>query len=226
VSAASEPTELPEVGLVSVNVGKPALLGMHRGRPVTSGIVKRPVEAETILLDTVNLEGDGQADREVHGGEDKAVYAYPSEHIATWREELGQDLGPAAFGENLTTAGWLESDVCIGDLWAWGDAVLEVCQPRWPCYKLGMYRGDQKLLARFRASGRTGWYLRVLQGGRVPVAGPILVAVRHPAGITVLDVHEARLHGTSPERMSELLDLEPLSEEWKYGLRHRAERDA
>lgn len=212
---------LPEVKLVSVNVGLPALLGMYRGHPVTSGIVKRPVESETLWLDTINLEGDGQADREVHGGEDKAVYAYPSEHIATWAEELGQDLGPAAFGENLTTAGWLESDVCIGDLWAWGDAVLEVCQPRWPCYKLGIFRGSQKLLAPFRASGRTGWYLRVLQTGRVPVAGPVYVAVRHPAGITVLDVHEARLHGTGGERLAEMLDLEPLAGEWRWNLTHR-----
>ena len=217
-----EAAALPEVRLLSVNVGLPAFLGLHRGHPVTSGIVKRPVEAETLELSTINLEGDGQADREAHGGEDKAVYAYPSEHLASWSEELGEPLGPAAFGENLTTAGWLESDVCIGDLWAWGDAVLEVCQPRWPCYKLGMHRGSQKLLAPFRESGRTGWYLRVLQPGSVPVAGPILVAARHPAGITVLDVHEARLNGTSPERMAELLGLEPLAEEWRWDLRHRA----
>ncbi len=180
--------------------------------------MKRPVEAEMLRLDLLNLEGDGQADLESHGGVEKAVYAYPWEHIATWSEELGQELGPAAFGENLTTAGWVESDVCIGDLWGWGDAVLEVCQPRWPCYKLGMVRGTQKLLARFRASGRTGWYLRVLEPGDVPVAGPILVAERHPAGISVLDVHEARLHGTSPERFEEMIDLEPLAEEWRQDL--------
>ena len=204
--------------LVSVNVGEPAFLAMHRGHPVTSGIVKRPVEAETVWLDRINLEGDGQADREVHGGEDKAVYAYPSEHIAAWSEELGEPLGPAAFGENLTTAGWVESDVCIGDLWGWGDAVLEVCQPRWPCYKLGILRGSQAFVPKFRASGRTGWYLRVLEPGRVPVAGPIVVAERHAAGVTVLDVHDARLHGTSPEQLDLLLDLEPLSDEWKGGL--------
>lgn len=206
--------------LVSVNVGMPALLGLHRGHPVESGIVKRPLETGTVHLGRINLAGDGQADRESHGGVDKAVYAYPSEHIAAWSEELGEALGPAAFGENLTTAGWLESDVCIGDLWGWGDAVLEVCQPRWPCFKLGMLRGTQKFLARFRASGRTGWYLRVLEPGDVPVAGPVLVAEKHPAGITVLDVHDARLHGTSPERLEEMLDLEPLAEEWRQNLIH------
>lgn len=172
----------------------------------------------------LNLAGDGQADLEVHGGADKAVYAYPSEHIAAWADELGQPLGPAAFGENLTVAGWLESDVCIGDLWAWGDAVLEVCQPRWPCYKLGMHRGDQGILARLRTTGRTGWYLRVLEPGTAPVAGPITAAVRHPAGVTVADVHEARLNGASPERLDLMLDLPELSDEWKYGLGRRLER--
>ena len=204
--------------LVSVNVGEPAFLAVHRGHPVTSGIVKRPVQVDTLWLDRINLKGDGQADREVHGGEDKAVYAYPSEHIASWSEQLSEQLGPAAFGENLTTAGWVESDVGIGDLWGWGDAVLEVCQPRWPCYKLGILRGSQAFVGTFRASGRTGWYLRVLEPGTVPVAGPIVVAERHAAGVTVLDVHEARLHGTSPEQLDLLLDLAPLSDEWKGGL--------
>lgn len=209
------------VRLVSVNVGLPAFLALHRGRPVQSGIAKRPVTTETIEVGWLNLAGDGQADLEVHGGEDKAVYAYPSEHIATWSAERGETLGPAAFGENLTVAGWLESDVCIGDLWKWGDAILEVCQPRWPCYKLGLHRGDQKILARLRDTGRTGWYLRVLQVGTAPVAGPITVAGPHPAGMTVQDVHEARLRGTSPERREEMLDLEPLAEEWRWNLRHR-----
>jgi MOSC domain-containing protein YiiM len=207
------------VGLVSVNVARPAFLGLHRGQPVTSGIAKKPVAAEWLELDWVNLEGDGQADLEVHGGEDKAVYAYPSEHLAHWSADLGQDLGPAAFGENLTTAGWTEVDVGIGDLWGWGDAVLEVCQPRWPCYKLGMHRGDPGLPARFRASGRTGWYLRVLAPGRVPVAGPLVAAERHPEGLTVLDAHETRLAGPSDPRFARLLALAPLSEEWKHSLR-------
>jgi MOSC domain-containing protein YiiM len=222
VTGPAEPPPLPEVTLLSVNVAKPAFLAMHRGRPVTSGIAKRPVSADTLWLDPLNLEGDGQADLEVHGGEDKAVYAYPSEHFGPWAAELGQDLGPAAFGENLTTSGWLEHDVCIGDLWAWGDAVLEVCQPRWPCYKLGLYRGTQKILARLRETGRTGWYLRVLEPGRVPVAGPVWVAIRHPAGITVADVHEARLYGAGADRLAEIVDLEPLAEEWRYSLRSRA----
>jgi MOSC domain-containing protein YiiM len=210
--------ETATLRLLSVNVGRPSLLGLHRGHPVVSGIAKRPVEAETLWLDRLNLEGDGQADLESHGGADKAVYAYPSEHLAAWSAELGEELGPAAFGENLTTEGGLEADVGIGDRWAWGEAVLEVSQPRWPCFKLGLHRGSQAVVARFRQSGRTGWYLRVLQPGWVPVAGPLRVVARHPAGVSVLDAHQARLHGAAPERLAELAGLGPLSDEWNAGL--------
>jgi MOSC domain-containing protein YiiM len=205
------------VRLVSVNVGRPAYLGMHRGKPVQSGIAKRPVVADSLRLDWTNLEGDGQADLEVHGGADKAVYAYPSEHLPGWSEELGEELGPAAFGENLTVAGWLETDACIGDRWIWGDAVLEICQPRWPCYKLGLYRGNNQVMPRLRNSGRTGWYLRVVQTGEVPVGGPIAVEP-HPAGITVMDVHEARLHGMAQDRLAEMVALEPLAMGWRASL--------
>jgi MOSC domain-containing protein YiiM len=209
-----------QLRLVSVNVARPAVIGTHRGLPVWSAIAKRPVEAEWLRLDAVNLEGDGQADREAHGGPDKAVYAYPSEHLPAWSEELGEELGPAAFGENLTTAGATEADVRIGDRWAWGDALLEVCQPRWPCFKLTIHRGRADIGPRLRRSGRTGWYLRVLEPGRVPVAGPIEVVERHPAAVTVLDAHLARSpgHRPDPERLVELVRLKPLALEWRYHL--------
>jgi MOSC domain-containing protein YiiM len=208
------------VGLVSVNVGLPRYLGEHRGKPVESGIDKRPVTAEELWLDWVNLEGDGQAELDVHGGPDKAVYAYPSEHLAAWGEELGEEVGPAAFGENLTTSGWTEDDVRIGDRWAWGDAVLEVCQPRWPCYKLALHRGRGDIQRRFRQSGRTGWYLRVLRPGRVPVAGPITVLERHPAEASVRLLHDARSPrgGVPVEVVAALALLEPLATEWKADL--------
>jgi MOSC domain-containing protein YiiM len=209
------------VQLVSVNVSRPKYLGDHRGHPVTSGIAKQPVGVEWLWLDRLNLEGDGQADLRVHGGPDKAVYAYASEHLPAWTEELGDELGPAAFGENLTTAGWTEDDVCIGDRWSWGDAVLEVCQPRSPCYKLAMYRGHGDMTRRFQSSGRSGWYLRVLEPGRVPVAGPITVE-RHPVGATVRLVHDAARPGEVPDEVVEaLLAVEPLAMEWK---RHLAAR--
>ncbi len=208
------------VGLVSVNVSLPKYLGDHRGKPVTSGISKVPVLAAEIGLDRVNLEGDGQADREVHGGLDKAVYAYPSEHLEPWSAELGQQLGPTSFGENVTTAGWTEDDVRIGDRWEWGDAVLEVCQPRWPCYKLAMYRGRGDIGRRMHANGRTGWYLRVLEPGRVPVAGPVRVVERHPALASVRLAHDAASpnSGVPHEVIEALLALPALSDEWKMAL--------
>ncbi len=210
------------VGLLSVNVTMPTHLGRHRGRPVTSGIAKRPVTSADLWLGRANLEGDGQADRRWHGGPDKAVYAYPSEHLAAWSDELGEELGPAAFGENLSTTGCTEDDVCIGDRWAWGDAVLEVCQPRWPCFKLAMHRGRGDVGRRMKETARTGWYLRVLEEGRVPVAGPVRVVERHPMGATVRAMHEAaRPGGAPPEVVAALLAVEPLADEWKGALLER-----
>ena len=212
---------IEKLELVSVNVTKPRFLGLHRGQRITSGIAKRPVDAEFLWLDHLNLEGDAQADLEVHGGPDKAVHAYPSEHLPAWRAELGQESGPAAFGENLTTAGGTEDDVCIGDHWLWGDAVLEVCQPRTPCFKLAMHRGRGDMGRLLRQSGRTGWYLRVLQPGRVPVAGPVAVEP-HPVGATVWAVHEAARAGGAPvEVISAMLGIDALALEWKLALAAR-----
>ena len=115
------------IGLAAVNVGTPSVLAEVEGDRIWSGIRKRPVDPSTTLwLSTLNLSGDGQADLSVHGGVDKAVYAYPSEHLPAWSAELEETLGPAPFGENLSTRGVLESDVCIGDVWSWGAAHLQV----------------------------------------------------------------------------------------------------
>jgi MOSC domain-containing protein YiiM len=210
--------------LLSVNVGLPRYLGEHRGQPVTSGIAKQPVTEHELWLDWVNLAGDGQAELDVHGGPDKAVYAYSSENVARWSEEFGEELGPAAFGENLTTSGCDEDDVCIGDRWRWGDALLEVCQPRWPCYKLAMHRGRGDIGRLMRANGRTGWYLRVLETGMVPTAGPIEVE-RHPLGATVRLAHECASPGDTPDEVrAALLELEPLALEWKQMVAERLSR--
>ena len=204
-----------------MNVLQPEYLGQFRGQPIRSGIAKKPVTAEHLWLDRLNLEGDAQADLEVHGGPDKAVYAYPSEHLPAWAEELGQELGPAPFGENLSTAGGTEDDVCIGDRWYWGDAVLQVCQPRSPCFKLRMHRGRGDIGRLLRQSNRTGWYLRVLEPGRVPVAGPIRVEA-HPMGATVSVMNEATKPGAAPiEVIQALLAVEPLAMEWKLFLASR-----
>ncbi len=205
---------------MSVNVSLPRYLGEHRGKPVTSGIAKLPVTTDDVGLDHMNLEGDGQADPSVHGGEDKAVYAYPSEHLPWWRQELEQALDePAPFGENLSTEGATENGVVIGERWAWGTAVLEVCQPRWPCHKLIRHRGTAVAAELLVETGRCGWYLRVLREGRVPVDGPIEVLAR-PVAPSVLDCMRARteLHHGDPARAAELV-MEPLlAAQWRSSL--------
>jgi MOSC domain-containing protein YiiM len=215
---------VPSVQLVSVNVGLPQIIGTLRsGEQVLSGIGKRPVTTDTLLLSSLNLQGDRQADLTVHGGLDKAVYAYASEHLPEWNAELTPDpsFGPGTFGENLTTAGWLEDRVCIGDLWQWGEALLQVAQPRSPCYKLAMATRRPDMLKRFVRSGRTGWYLRVLQPGQVPVVGPIAVVERHPAGVTVLAAHQATLTHTTRAEVERVLAVDALAASWRGALEDR-----
>jgi len=212
----------PPIEFVSVNIGLPTVIGANRwGNPIRSGIVKRPVAAATLSLDTLNLEGDRQADLTVHGGADKAVYAYPSEHLPRWNEELGTEFGIGTFGENLSTAGWLEDAVRIGDIWAWGEALLQVSQPRSPCYKLAAVTGRPDLLKRFVRSGRTGWYLRVLEPGTVRVAGPAQVVTRDPAGITVLDAHRALTAETGRHVLEIIANVPALAEAWRDRLHAR-----
>lgn len=221
----SSPPSGAAIRLVSVNVGRPKVIGAIRGEPVLSGIAKSPVGDAQLNLSEVNLDGDDQADRRVHGGPDKAVYAYPSEHLPLWTTELGQSVGPGSFGENLTTAGPLESDVRIGDIWSWGDALLQVCQPRYPCFKLAMVLDRPDIIKRFLASARSGWYLRVLRPGPVSLTAPISVTEHHPAAITVHAASRAILPNTSASaaELEAMIALEPLAESWKEGIRHRLE---
>lgn len=189
-TSAQAQAEFSPLAVVSVNVGLPREIGRLRsGEPVLSAIVKEPVTAATLYLDTLNLAGDRQADLTVHGGTDKAVYAYPAEHLPIWNAELGAAFGPGSFGENLTTQGWLEDAVRIGDVWVWGDAILQISQPRSPCYKLATVTGRPDLLKRFVQTGRSGWYFRVLRPGVVPVAGSLRLIGRDPANLSVLEAH-------------------------------------
>ena len=218
------------IGLASVNVGVPTVLSATADPPVWSGMRKSPVEAGTALwLSLVNLSGDGQADLSVHGGPDKAVYAYPSEHLEPWSSELGttvHDLGPAPFGENLSTIGVTEADVCIGDRWSWGDAVLEICQPRWPCFKLTLHRGRSDIAQLMLRSGRTGWYLRVIEPGEVRASEDPEVIYRHPAGLSVLDAHLAKgdRRLEDRDRVSALAAHDRLADQWRYSLVERLQR--
>ena len=212
------------IDVLTVNVGVPRLLGQRQGSNVYSAIAKQPVAHGTVLwLSLGNLSGDGQADLSVHGGPDKAVYAYPSEHLPEWEAELGGPLGPAPFGENLSTRGVTESDVHIGDKWRWDDTTLEICQPRWPCFKLALYRARADIQTRMRTSGRTGWYLRVIEPGEVTVGSPIEVIERDPAELSVANAHLAMAdrHLANRHLTERLAEHESLAAEWRNPLRER-----
>jgi MOSC domain-containing protein YiiM len=176
--------------LVSVNVGRPQPVGLRRGRTVQSAIVKAPV-AGRVRVAGVNLEGDDQADRRVHGGPDKAVYAYAREDTAWWEGELGRELGPGAFGENLTVEGVDVSGAVIGERWTAGTVELEVCQPRFPCFKLGLRFGDPLMLKRFTLAERPGAYLRIVREGEIGAGDEVTIAERPDHGITIALVARA-----------------------------------
>jgi MOSC domain-containing protein YiiM len=172
--------------LVSVNVGLPQTI-TWKGQQVTTGIFKVPVNGR-VQLRRLNLDGDRQADLTVHGGPDKAVYAYPSEHYGYWRGEFPDtELPWGMFGENLTVAGLTEEAVHIGDSFRVGSAVLMVTQPRVPCYKLVAKFGREDIIERFLVSGRSGFYFKVLQEGEVGVGDAIESVGRDPHALTVVD---------------------------------------
>lgn len=179
--------------LVSVNVGTPRQIGVRKGRPVMSAIAKQPVPGRHAVRG-VNVDGDGQADLRVHGGPDKAIYAYASEDTAWWAGELARDdLGPGAFGENLTTTGVDCTNAVIGERWRVGTTLLEVCQPRQPCFKLGLHLDDPKILKRFAHASRPGAYLRILEPGEIEAGDAIEVLDRPAHGVTIRLVADAIL---------------------------------
>jgi MOSC domain-containing protein YiiM len=161
--------------VVRVNVGRPRLVSTGR-RTVSTAIWKTPIEGR-VAVRGINVDGDDQADRSVHGGPDKAVYAYASEEIQRWRDELGRDLGAAPFGENLTTAGIDVSGALVGERWSIGTTLLEVVQPRLPCFKLGLRMGDPAFVRRFAQASRPGAYLRIVEEGELGAGDPIEVDV-------------------------------------------------
>lgn len=165
---------------------------MHNGRPVSTGIFKTPVDGP-IAVHTHGLAGDVQADLSVHGGPEKAVYAYPWEHYAAWSAELGRgDFSPGQFGENLTIEGLGESTVHIGDVFRIGSAELQVSQPRAPCLKLGIKMKSAAFPAAFLKSGRVGFYLRVLCEGRIAAGDAVACVSTDDARMTVVEMSHLR----------------------------------
>ncbi|WP_217914818.1 MOSC domain-containing protein [Miltoncostaea marina] len=207
----------------SVNVGMPAPL-TSGGRTARSGIVKAPVEGR-VRARRHGLAGDGQADPRIHGGPDKAVYAYPVEHYAHWAAELGRDdLGPGCFGENLTVEGLLEDELAIGDVLRAGDALFEISQPRMPCFKLEMRLERPGFMGPFLGSGRVGFYLRVLREGGI-AAGDAMVRERPAAGsMSVRDVALLLLDSATAEDLERGAAVAALSRGWRDRFARRAAR--
>ena len=201
--------------IVSVNVGRPREVAW-RGKIVTTGIFKQPVGG-AVMMRSLNLDGDSQADLSVHGGPTKAVYVYPSEHYADWRRELpGMELPWGMFGENLTTRGLLEGDVRIGDRFRMGTAEVVVTEPRMPCYKLGIKFGRADIIKKFLASGRTGFYLGVLREGEVAAGDRIEAISRDPHGITVADITQLYAgKRVTAELLQRAIRVPALPESWR-----------
>lgn len=177
--------------LVSVHVGRPSAVQTPRAT-VTTAIWKNPVEGR-VAVRGVNIDGDDQADRSVHGGPDKAVYAYALEEVRAWEDELGRELGEAAFGQNLTTEGIDVSGALIGERWSIGSVLFEVAQPRLPCFKLGLRIGSPGFVKRFAQASRPGAYLRIIEEGNLAAGDPITVIDRPDHGITSRLVADAIL---------------------------------
>ena len=207
--------------LLSLNVGLPRLISWNGGT-VNTAIFKEPV-AGRVLLRQLNLDGDRQADLTVHGGPNKAVYAYPSEHYEFWKQELpGMILPWAMFGENLTTEGLFEKDLHIGDRLQVGAAIIVVRQPRVPCYKLAAKFQRDEIIERFLRSGRSGFYFSVEKEGTVEAGDSIDVLSRAADGISIAEMNRLYVEEKYNRVLLEKAIATPaLPEDWRVYLQKR-----
>ncbi len=210
--------------LISLNIGLPRIVE-YNGGPVATGIFKEPVEG-SVMLRTLNLDGDRQADLSVHGGISKAVYAYPSEHYEYWKNELpGTALPAGMFGENFTTEGLLEDEVSVGDRFRLGQAELIVTGPRLPCYKLGIKFGRADIIKKFLRSRRSGIYFAVTKEGRVKAGDAFELLSRDQNNITVADI--VRLYAFEKDDLETLrraVKVDALPESWREYFEKRIEK--
>lgn len=211
--------------VVSVNVGMPREVE-SRGQVVRTGIFKSAV-AKRVAVGTLNLEGDAQADLKVHGGIDKAVYAYPSEHYPAWRQELPELEFPwGAFGENLTVAGLHETGIHIGDHLRIGTAMFRVTQPRMPCFKLGIRFDRPDMIKHFQHSGRSGFYLAVVETGELGAGDAIEHHPTAASSLTIAAITQLYVaHEPDRTLLRQASELADLPEGWRAHFRQRLEVD-
>lgn len=215
--------------VIAICVGLPRDLGNAAStdpmdKPWRSGFVKRPVEGPVEIVGD-NLVGDGQEDLVHHGGADKAILAYAATHYATWRDERQTPGWPhGAFGENLTIDGQDESSVCVGDVYRIGSATLQVSQPRQPCWKLGRHLRDKSLPARVIETGRSGWYLRVIEPGTLRAGDAVTLMSRTHPEWTITRLQRAYYEEKHDRELARtLMHLEVLAMSWRTVFAGRAD---
>jgi len=207
--------------LVSIQIGKPKKLPGKNGKIFESGIFKNRIDLP-VYAKRLNLEGDAQSDLKNHGGIDKAVNVYPSEHYSYFIKEYSLKLTGGAFGENFTTEGLLEDNVYIGDIFQIGEAVFQVSQPRQPCWKLSA-RWMEKLDRILIQSGKTGWYFRVLEEGTVQWDNPIKL-IERKSKWSIQKANSIFYHSSNKDELNLLADCPYLSESWQNSLRKKADK--
>lgn len=202
------------MNLLSINVSQPKAVP-YGDETLITGIYKEPIEGR-LKLSFTNLEGDGQADLTNHGGIYKAVYCYPHEHYAYWSRELGRDdLTVGQFGENFTTEGMLETDVHVGDTFRIGTVLVQVTQPRVPCFKLAHKMGIPTFVKTFLKANRSGFYLRVLEEGEVSGGDTIALVQADPVGMSVSEINYLLYFDKSNvDAAKRALEIEGMSPGW------------
>jgi MOSC domain-containing protein YiiM len=214
------------VQLVSLNVGRPRLV-VYKRTTIHTGIFKKPVSGP-VPLRKLNLDGDGQADLSVHGGPNKAVYAYPGEHYPDWRQELPDtDLPFGMFGENFTTAGLAEDDLHVGDRFQIGSSIVMVRQPRTPCSKLAAKFQRDDMLQRFLISGRSGFYFSVEQEGTVAEGDAFELLGRNEDGISISEMNRLFVSEKyNHPLLRKAIATAALPEDWREYFSQRLDRAA
>lgn len=209
--------------LLSLNTGRPAALNLPQGL-TRSAIVKAPVTGP-LELTTGGLASDEQADLRVHGGPDKAVCVYPFDHYPFWRDRLGRELEPGAFGENFTTSGLLETEVCIGDTYGVGDVVVQVSQPRSPCFRLAALHNRPDMAKWVVSTGYTGFYLRTLRPGSVEPGARITLLSRSSPRVTVARTNDVTYASRpSDADVRAVIESPGLAAAWREALEDRLRR--
>jgi MOSC domain-containing protein YiiM len=206
-----KPMAAPAERVLSVNVGT-AREFKYGGRPARSAIWKSPVVGR-VAVRGVNLAGDDQADRRAHGGPDKVVYAYTVEDARWWQQQIGRSLEYGEFGENLSTEGIEVNDALVGERWQIGATVLEVSEPRIPCWRLGVRMNDKMFPRQFIEALRPGTYLRLIVEGSVGAGDAIRVVERPAHGLTIRDVF--RIYTRDRDEVPRLLAVQRMSASWK-----------